>query len=222
MIHIRNLNKYYSNGSFHALKDVCFDVSKGEMIAIMGTSGSGKSTLMNIIGLLDKWESGEYYLDGMLMNNLPDDVYADIRNKKIGFVFQSFNLISHKSVIDNVSLPLYYAGIKKRQRCDAAMNVLRQLGIDDKFNNFPSELSGGQKQRVAIARALSTNPSVVLADEPTGALDSKTSFEIMNLLKSINNTGVTIVIVTHDSKVAEFADRVVYVEDGMLVCGSKC
>lgn len=216
MINIKNLNKFYSNGSFHALKDVSLEINKGEIVAIMGTSGSGKSTLMNIMGLLDTWETGEYYLDGIPMKSLKDDEYATIRNKKIGFVFQSFNLIQHKTVLENVTLPLFYLGIKKEERKNKALNILKRLGIEDKSNSLPCELSGGQKQRVAIARALSTNPELILADEPTGALDSVTSQEIMNILKEINRTGITVVIVTHDSSVASIANRTIIVEDGAV------
>lgn len=214
MISIKKLNKYYSNGNFHALKDVSLEIKRGEIVAIMGASGSGKSTLMNIIGLLDSWETGEYYFNEQPMNSLRDDDYANIRNKKIGFVFQSFNLIQHKTVLENVTLPLYYAGINKNERTKMALDILKRLGIEDKSNSLPNELSGGQKQRVAIARALSTNPELILADEPTGALDSVTSLEIMKLLKEINQTGVTIIIVTHDTNVAKFAERVITITDG--------
>ncbi len=214
MISIKKLNKYYSNGNFHALKDVSLEINRGEIVAIMGASGSGKSTLMNIIGLLDTWETGEYYLNEQPMDFLSDDDYANIRNKKIGFVFQSFNLIQHKTVLENVTLPLYYAGVNKNERKKMALDILKRLGIENKSNSLPNELSGGQKQRVAIARALSTNPELILADEPTGALDSVTSLEIMKLLKEINQTGVTIIIVTHDTNVAKFAERVITITDG--------
>lgn len=216
MIQIKGLNKFYSNGTFQALKDVSLNIEKGEFVAIMGASGSGKSTLMNILGLLDKWDGGDYYLDGKLMNGLSDDEYSCIRNKNIGFVFQSFNLIQYKTVINNVSLPLLYAGVERNTRDMLSGKILCELGLSDKINSFPSELSGGQKQRVAIARALVTNPQIVLADEPTGALDSKTSADIMNVLCAVNKTGVTVVLVTHDVKIAAYANRIIRVVDGTV------
>lgn len=216
MIQISHLNKFYSSGAFHALKDVSLSIKRGEFVAIMGSSGSGKSTLLNIIGLLDKWDSGEYLNDGIDVSGLSCDEASEFRNKKIGFVFQSFNLISHKTVLSNVSLPLLYAGVSKLEREKLSYDAICQMGLGEKVRSLPTELSGGQCQRVSIARAIVTNPSLILADEPTGALDRSTSREIMQILKEINKTGVTVVIVTHDAEIAATADRTIIVEDGVV------
>lgn len=216
MIQISHLNKFYSSGAFHALKDVSLSIKRGEFVAIMGSSGSGKSTLLNIIGLLDKWDSGEYLNDGIDVSGLSCDEVSEFRNKKIGFVFQSFNLISHKTVLSNVSLPLLYAGVSKLEREKRSYDAICQMGLRERVKSLPTELSGGQCQRVSIARAIVTNPSLILADEPTGALDKSTSWEIMQILKEINKTGVTVVIVTHDAEIAATADRTIIVEDGVV------
>ena len=216
MIQISHLNKFYSSGAFHALKDVSLSIKRGEFVAIMGSSGSGKSTLLNIIGLLDKWDSGEYLNDGIDVSGLSCDETSEFRNKKIGFVFQSFNLISHKTVLSNVSLPLLYAGVSKLEREKRSYDAICQMGLRERVKSLPTELSGGQCQRVSIARAIVTNPSLILADEPTGALDKSTSWEIMQILKEINKTGVTVVIVTHDAEIAATADRTIIVEDGVV------
>ncbi|MCD7970318.1 MAG: ABC transporter ATP-binding protein [Alistipes sp.] len=218
MIKINALNKtYYSGSPLHVLKGVDMNVEKGEFISIMGSSGSGKSTLLNILGILDNYDSGEYYLDGQLINNLSERKAAEIRNRKLGFVFQSFNLISFKNALENVALPLYYQGMGRKKRNILAMEYLDRMGIATHHHHLPNELSGGQKQRVAIARALITNPQVILADEPTGALDSKTSEEVITLLKQINRRdGITMLIVTHEQAVAEETDKIVHIRDGVI------
>ncbi|SEA06042.1 putative ABC transport system ATP-binding protein [Xylanibacter ruminicola] len=218
IIDIKNLNKSYKNGSvLHVLKGVNLSIEKGEMVALMGASGSGKSTLLNIIGLLDTFDSGTYELDGLPMHHLEDQQAAIIRNQKIGFVFQSFNLISYKTTLENVALPLLYKGIPRKKRFDMAYEYLDMVGLSEWSSHFPTELSGGQRQRVAIARALITHPDVILADEPTGALDSKMTQDIMQLMKKINREGITMLIVTHEQSVASFADRVVKMRDGELM-----
>ncbi len=219
MIKIKDLHKSYQMGSnsLHVLKGINFEVSEGEMVAIMGSSGSGKSTLLNILGILDEAEEGEYHLDGTLIKNLNEKVAAQYRNKFLGFVFQSFNLIGYKTALDNVALPLYYQGIKRNLRLEKAMHYLEKVGLADWSGHLPNELSGGQKQRVAIARALASNPKVLLADEPTGALDSTTSHEVMELIQGINDKGKTILIVTHEDDIAHMCKRIVNLKDGVII-----
>lgn len=218
MIEIKNLHKSYKTGttSLHVLKGIDFSVAEGEMVSIMGSSGSGKSTLLNIIGILDEADQGSYTLDGTIMKNLNEKVAARYRNRFLGFVFQSFNLISYKSALDNVAMPLYYQGLKRNLRMDKAMHYLEKVGLADWATHLPSELSGGQKQRVAIARALASDPKVLLADEPTGALDSTTSFEVMELIQAINDEGKTILIVTHEDDIAHMTKRIVNLRDGVI------
>ena len=209
------------DSSLHVLKGINLHVEKGEMVAIMGSSGSGKSTLLNIIGILDELDSGEYTLDGIEIKDLTEKKAAQYRNKFLGFVFQSFNLINYKNALENVALPLYYQGISRKDRQKTALNYLDKVGLKDWAEHLPSELSGGQKQRVAIARALASNPKVLLADEPTGALDSKTSMEVMALIQKINNEGKTILVVTHEHDIAKMCKRVVHLRDGVIVEDKK-
>ena len=219
MIEIKDLHKSYKMGtnSLHVLKGINFEVSEGEMVAIMGSSGSGKSTLLNILGILDEADKGSYHLDGTLIKNLNEKVAAKYRNKFLGFVFQSFNLINYKSALDNVALPLYYQGVKRNVRMEKALHYLDKVGLADWASHLPNELSGGQKQRVAIARALASNPKVLLADEPTGALDSITSYEVMELIQEINDEGKTILIVTHKDDIAHMCKRIVNLKDGIII-----
>ena len=219
MIEIKNLHKSYHMGknSLHVLKGINFTVSEGEMVSIMGSSGSGKSTLLNILGILDEADEGTYNLDGTLIKNLNERVAARYRNKFLGFIFQSFNLINYKSALENVAMPLYYQGVKRNIRVEKAMHYLEKVGLADWATHLPNELSGGQKQRVAIARALASDPKVLLADEPTGALDTKTSYEVMELIQGINDEGKTILIVTHEDDIAHMTKRIVNLKDGIII-----
>jgi putative ABC transport system ATP-binding protein len=218
IIRLSEITKYYKLGSvvIKALNGVTLDVDRNEYLALMGPSGSGKSTLMNIIGCLDTPSSGRYYLNGTMVDSMSDDQLAEVRNKEIGFVFQTFNLLPRLSALENVALPLVYAGVKKSERLKRAAEVLEQVGLGDRMNHKPNELSGGQRQRVAIARALVTKPSIILADEPTGNLDTKTSMEIMELFDEIHSGGNTLIVVTHEPDIAEHARRVVKLKDGVV------
>ncbi len=219
MIKIENLHKSYPMGkeSLHVLKGLNLHIKEGEFVSIMGSSGSGKSTLLNIVGLLDIHDEGNYYLNGQLIEELDEKKAAVLRNKFLGFVFQSFNLITYKTALENVALPLYYKGVNRKERQKIALEYLDKVGLKDWAGHLPSELSGGQKQRVAIARALVTQPKVVLADEPTGALDSTTSDSVMELLKEINREGMTVFVITHEEEIAEETDRIVRLKDGVII-----
>ena len=223
MIEIKDLHKSYKMGSnvLHVLKGINFSVEKGELVAIMGSSGSGKSTLLNILGMLDLLDSGTYTLDGVPIVNLNETKAAKYRNKFLGFVFQSFNLINYKSALENVALPLYYQQIPRKEREEVAMQYLKKVGLSEWATHLPSELSGGQKQRVAIARALAAQPKVLLADEPTGALDSTTSYEVMQLIQEINDEGKTILVVTHEPDIANMCKRIVQLKDGIIIEDKK-
>lgn len=218
MIHLENVNKtYYGAQPLHVLKGIDLNIGRGEFVSIMGASGSGKSTLLNILGILDNYDSGIYELNGVLIKNLSESKAAEYRNHMIGFIFQSFNLISFKTAVENVELPLFYQGVSRKKRHTMALEYLERLGLLDWAEHYPNELSGGQRQRVAIARALITKPQIILADEPTGALDSKTSVEVMQLLKDLNEReGMTQVIVTHDPTVAEKTNRIIKIVDGVI------
>ncbi len=219
LIHTRHLRKQYAMGDsiVHALEDVSLDIAAGELVAVMGPSGSGKSTFMNVLGCLDRPSSGHYALADEAIDTLDADALADIRNRRIGFVFQQFNLLPRTSALENVELPLLYTGLPRQQRRDRARRRLEQVGLGDRLDHHPGQLSGGQQQRVAIARALVNDPVLILADEPTGALDSRTSLEVMALLQKLNRDGITVVLVTHEHDVAAFATRIVTFRDGRIV-----
>ena len=223
MIEINGLNKSYPTGQsfLHVLKGIDLSIEEGELVAIMGSSGSGKSTLLNIIGMLDNYDSGSYLLDGVPINDLDETKAANYRNKFLGFVFQSFNLINYKTALENISLPLYYQGISRNKRRDIALEYLDKVGLANWATHLPSELSGGQKQRIAIARALASKPKVLLADEPTGALDSTTSEEVMGLIKKINSEGKTILVVTHEQDIANMCKRIITLKDGIIMTDIK-
>ena len=218
LIELKDINKTYNNGQpLHVLKGIDLRIERGEFVSIMGASGSGKSTLLNILGILDTYDTGTYHLDGKLIKDLTEKQAADYRNRMIGFVFQSFNLIGFKTALENVELPLYYQGVPRRKRQEMAMEYLEKMGLTPWATHFPNEMSGGQKQRVAIARALITKPQSILADEPTGALDSKTSVEVMQLLKQLNQEdGITIIVVTHEGGVANETDKIIHIKDGII------
>ena len=218
LIELNNINKTYDNGQpLHVLKGIDLQIEKGEFVSIMGASGSGKSTLLNILGILDTYDTGTYHLNGTLIKDLSEKQAADYRNRMIGFIFQSFNLIGFKTAVENVELPLYYQGVPRKERHRRAMEYLEKLGLTPWASHFPNEMSGGQKQRVAIARALITGPQIILADEPTGALDSKTSVEVMQLLKQLNQEeGITIIVVTHEGGVANETDKIIHIKDGVI------
>ena len=223
MIEIKELNKSYpiGNGSLHVLKGIDLKIDEGELVAIMGSSGSGKSTLLNIIGMLDNYDSGSYKLDNVPIKNLDETKAAKYRNKFLGFVFQSFNLINYKTALENIALPLYYQGVSRVDRHKKALEYLGKVGLADWAEHLPSELSGGQKQRIAIARALASQPKVLLADEPTGALDSTTSEEVMDLIKQINKEGKTILVVTHEHDIANMCKRIITLKDGIIMTDVK-
>lgn len=223
MIKIRDLNKSYKmgNNSLHVLKGINLDVAEGEFVAIMGSSGSGKSTLLNIIGMLDTHDSGLYELDGVKIEKLTETKAANYRNKFLGFIFQSYNLINFKNVTENVALPLYYQGVSRHKRTEFAEKYLERVGLLPWAHHLPNELSGGQKQRVAIARALAAQPKLLLADEPTGALDSKTSHEVMRLIQEINDEGKTILMVTHEDDIAHMCKRIIRLKDGIIMSDEK-
>lgn len=218
LIELKNVNKTYSGAQpLHVLKGIDLEIERGEFVSIMGSSGSGKSTLLNILGILDNYDSGEYRINGELIRDLTEKQAAGYRNKMIGFIFQSYNLIGFKTAVENVELPLFYQGVARHKRHEMAMDYLERLGLTDWADHYPNEMSGGQKQRVAIARALITKPDIILADEPTGALDSRTSVEIMELLKELNaRDQLTIIVVTHESGVANVTNKIIHIKDGLI------
>ncbi len=223
MLKIKEINKSYHMGSssLHVLKGLDLQIDKGDFVSIMGSSGSGKSTLLNIMGILDNYDTGSYYLNNNYIGNLSEKVAAQYRNEYLGFVFQSFNLITFKNAMENVALPLYYKNVSRKQRNLLAVEYLDKLGLKDWAHHMPNELSGGQKQRVAIARALINNPKVLLADEPTGALDTKTSNDVMENLKEINNQGKTVIVVTHEDDIAQKTKRIIKLKDGLILTDER-
>jgi len=218
VIRLNQINKSYvsGEGELHILRDVDLHVERGEFVSIMGSSGSGKSTLLNVLGILDSYDSGEYHLGGRLIKNLSEREAARYRNRFIGFVFQAFNLLSFKTAAENVALPLYYQGVSRKERDKRARDYLERVGLGARATHLPSEMSGGEKQRVAIARALITGPELILADEPTGALDTKTSYELMDLFQEVHRSGTTVVIVTHEPDIAERTERLIRMQDGRV------